>query len=925
MKILHINVLDKQATYLSRDGDIVCGNSDYVIEFAFDAEWAAHNEKIARFIWNDHYTNVEFTGTTCPVPIITGASEVKVGVYAGELNTTTPAVIGCLRSILCESTTPGSSPMLNGDSVFIRYSAYADGTDFTETRSARQFYIGLATGQNAPTDKSGYEWFHIASNIRATEVITLSADAWQDNTQAVPVPCVMSGSAATASPDTDQDNIDAYIEHGILLHSLGNRSLTFTCATQPEVDIVVVAEILDPVAFGEPVIPEISEADNGKGLLVQNGEWSVGEVWHDTAVFDLSEQISITEAMAQSSSTQHASYSFEYDTTAIREALRKGPIKIKYSEGVCTMTTFAFSKVRDQGEDADSACDIITLDAHTHFSDQPYHFTLRVYSGRIECHYEQILPNVSNDDNGKILGVENGQWKAVESIDYVATQSKDGLMSADDKKKLDDIDMRTHPQLVPVGDYIPSGANLNSAAYLKVGSYYNSKNEEVSSMTNCPATRGFLMYVYSPLAKTYDNETTATWVYRTRKLMDYEGNEWVQLCVSDGTIGNFSYGAWKQILKANDATELENTVSQHTQQIADLREDRDGLDERVTEIERDHQDNTGFVNFMTSLAENPENEGKVYAVKDEQISLIDIPSGGMPEINNIETPTNSKYVMRDTDGNLAAVSPINPMYPNFLWSYTHTGNKEVYVTEVDLTTGAFTATGHDLVDNSIVVATVDPPYNVGLPYDYLPKGLLLSEEATTATKSSKTYQVHVIDSDHFSLIDPVDGTGVTFTSNSKMDLTKFHFEQIPENMELELAELNLQECFIVVKGKILNSFRWAHPTNRMSFGTGAGNKTGAVSYDTANGTDNYGSCNLGRPGNHYCYATLEMRAMGNQQASQVNTQHYIMYTEQSIPNQKHTRQYFIMRLTSDTIEGVKFYGDTNGGFFNGTSVEVYTK
>ena len=53
MKILHISVLDKKATYLNRDGDIVCGNSDYVIEFAFDAEWDAHEEKIARFIWND--------------------------------------------------------------------------------------------------------------------------------------------------------------------------------------------------------------------------------------------------------------------------------------------------------------------------------------------------------------------------------------------------------------------------------------------------------------------------------------------------------------------------------------------------------------------------------------------------------------------------------------------------------------------------------------------------------------------------------------------------------------------------------------------------------------------------------------------------------------------------------------------------------
>ena len=115
MRVLHISVLDKKATYQNRDGDIVCGNSDYVIEFAFDAEWAAHNEKIARFIWNGAYKDVTFTGTTCPVPIITGASEVEVGVYAGELRTTTPAIIGCQKSILCQSSPPGGIPFTKGE------------------------------------------------------------------------------------------------------------------------------------------------------------------------------------------------------------------------------------------------------------------------------------------------------------------------------------------------------------------------------------------------------------------------------------------------------------------------------------------------------------------------------------------------------------------------------------------------------------------------------------------------------------------------------------------------------------------------------------------------------------------------------------------------------------------------------------------
>ena len=56
----------------------------------------------------------------------------------------------------------GSNRLFNitskGDSCFVRYSAYADGTDFTKTWSEGQIYIGIATGQVAPTDKSKYVW-----------------------------------------------------------------------------------------------------------------------------------------------------------------------------------------------------------------------------------------------------------------------------------------------------------------------------------------------------------------------------------------------------------------------------------------------------------------------------------------------------------------------------------------------------------------------------------------------------------------------------------------------------------------------------------------------------------------------------------------------------------------------------------------------
>lgn len=107
MKTLHINVVDKVASYHKRDGAIVCGNSDYQIQFKFDSEWNSHNKKTARFIWGGAYYDVDFTGDICRVPILKNTRLVEVGVFAGELNTTTSAIIPAKASILCGGAPPG--------------------------------------------------------------------------------------------------------------------------------------------------------------------------------------------------------------------------------------------------------------------------------------------------------------------------------------------------------------------------------------------------------------------------------------------------------------------------------------------------------------------------------------------------------------------------------------------------------------------------------------------------------------------------------------------------------------------------------------------------------------------------------------------------------------------------------------------------
>lgn len=104
MPNINITVREKIAHTIS-DTCIVCGNSDYVAIFDFDAEWDAYATKTARFIWGGTFTDVPFAGNECPVPVIPDAVSVLVGVYAGDLHTTTAAAVGVRRSILGGSET----------------------------------------------------------------------------------------------------------------------------------------------------------------------------------------------------------------------------------------------------------------------------------------------------------------------------------------------------------------------------------------------------------------------------------------------------------------------------------------------------------------------------------------------------------------------------------------------------------------------------------------------------------------------------------------------------------------------------------------------------------------------------------------------------------------------------------------------------
>lgn len=104
MPTIHIMVRQRRAE--SPVSHIVCGNKDYTVRFDFDAEWDAYDMKTARFAWNGQQEDVVFTGDTCAVPQINNAQVCAVGVFAGDLCTTTPALVHCDKSILCMGGAP---------------------------------------------------------------------------------------------------------------------------------------------------------------------------------------------------------------------------------------------------------------------------------------------------------------------------------------------------------------------------------------------------------------------------------------------------------------------------------------------------------------------------------------------------------------------------------------------------------------------------------------------------------------------------------------------------------------------------------------------------------------------------------------------------------------------------------------------------
>ncbi len=159
MHYINITVREKSARADDR-ARIVCGNSDYAVRFDFDEEWEAYDLKTARFITEGgFFTDVQFTGSDCAVPVLTGTRTLLVGVFAGDVRTTTPAYIPAIPCITDTGGIPAAPPPDVYAQLMNRFAAleapaavlYTEQELTNEQKAQARKNIGAGTGSGEVT------------------------------------------------------------------------------------------------------------------------------------------------------------------------------------------------------------------------------------------------------------------------------------------------------------------------------------------------------------------------------------------------------------------------------------------------------------------------------------------------------------------------------------------------------------------------------------------------------------------------------------------------------------------------------------------------------------------------------------------------------------------------------------------------------
>ena len=170
---------------------IVCNNSDYVVRFVLDSEWDALALRTMRIVYDSYtHTDIAFSGDTVALPAIIDRTSIGIGLYSGDIHTSTCAMFDCERSVMGKNShavAPPSSDVYNEIVEMInngrlkgdKGSPGADGSDANVTAENIQAALGyvpvtpsdLAAKQDVLTD---------ADKQSSTKIGMTTGAAWTD-------------------------------------------------------------------------------------------------------------------------------------------------------------------------------------------------------------------------------------------------------------------------------------------------------------------------------------------------------------------------------------------------------------------------------------------------------------------------------------------------------------------------------------------------------------------------------------------------------------------------------------------------------------------------------------------------------------------------------------------------------------------------
>lgn len=153
-----ISVLVKNKMAIGDGTKIICGNSDYIVGFSFDAEWDEYETKTMRVKYGGRsYTDVVFVGDRCALPIIADKACIEIGVFAGNLHTTSGAYFDCIGSIRCGAGAPTDPVPSVYDQIMAKLNSL-DSVDPEDVAKAVADYLKENPVTVTETDPTVPEW-----------------------------------------------------------------------------------------------------------------------------------------------------------------------------------------------------------------------------------------------------------------------------------------------------------------------------------------------------------------------------------------------------------------------------------------------------------------------------------------------------------------------------------------------------------------------------------------------------------------------------------------------------------------------------------------------------------------------------------------------------------------------------------------------